>query len=113
MPTITPSATELSDRVYDYIVVGSGSAGCVIASRLTENSDVTVLLIEAGGCDAPDDSFHPTRWPLAVGGEADWAYGPLPTRLARAERRGGTRAHGGWEFVAKWHGLHARRPERL
>ena len=37
------------EKIFDYIIAGGGSAGCTLASRLSENKDINVLLIEAGG----------------------------------------------------------------
>lgn len=39
----------MSDREFDYIVTGAGSAGCVVASRLTEDPQITACLLEGGG----------------------------------------------------------------
>jgi choline dehydrogenase len=63
---------------YDYIVVGAGSAGCAVAARLSENEDVTVLVLEAGGNDSAEDLRQPGIWPTLWHTEVDWAYRTTP-----------------------------------
>ncbi|MBE8968640.1 GMC family oxidoreductase N-terminal domain-containing protein [Nostocales cyanobacterium LEGE 12452] len=59
---------------YDYIVIGAGSAGCVVANRLTEDGKTTVLLIEAGNPATLPEHQVPLNWTKLWGTEADWAY---------------------------------------
>jgi choline dehydrogenase len=59
---------------YDFVVVGGGSAGSVVASRLSEDPDVRVLLLEAGPADGSAAMSVPAAWPALIGSEVDWGY---------------------------------------
>lgn len=61
------------DVKFDFIVVGAGSAGAIVAGRLSEIADYKVLLIEAGD-DPPESSEIPLKWSLALKTNYDWQF---------------------------------------
>src|SRR5215831_5735671 len=60
--------------MYDYIIIGAGSAGCVLASRLSEDPTVKVLLLEAGDKDTANAIHMPVAFSKLFKGPNDWAY---------------------------------------
>src|SRR5258707_879599 len=72
-------ASELKTH-YDFIVCGSGSSGSVVARRLAENPDVSVLLLEAGGSDDVPSVMEAGQWHTNLGGDRDWAFQAQPNQ---------------------------------
>jgi choline dehydrogenase len=84
---------------FDYVIVGAGSAGCVLANRLTESGDVSVLLLEAGGPDSALEIRIPAAVHSMFGSEHDWAYTSVrqnftgrSVRIPRGRTLGGSSA---------------------
>jgi choline dehydrogenase len=72
------ASSGMDEQMYDYVVVGGGSAGCVIASRLTEDPHVQVLVLEAGDSHGPDAMNVSTLWPTLIGTTVDWGSQTVP-----------------------------------
>ncbi|MCI0660260.1 MAG: choline dehydrogenase [Acidobacteria bacterium] len=60
--------------MFDYVIIGAGSAGCVLANRLTEDPAVNVVLLEAGGPDKTQKIQVPAAFPKLFRTDCDWAY---------------------------------------
>ncbi|KAL1415170.1 hypothetical protein MTO96_029687 [Rhipicephalus appendiculatus] len=71
---------------YDYVIVGGGSAGCVIANRLSADPRVTVLLLEAGGLETASRQI-PAAAPFNLRGHDDWDYWTVPQKNAALSYR--------------------------
>ncbi|MBB4632573.1 GMC family oxidoreductase [Sphingosinicella soli] len=68
-------------QAFDVIVVGGGTAGCVLAARLSEDPVRRVLLLEAGGDDRLPEIENPTAWPATLESASDWNYATIPQRV--------------------------------
>ncbi len=60
--------------MHDYVIVGAGSAGCVLAHRLTEDPTVSVLLLESGGADTAREVHIPAAFSRLYQSVYDWSY---------------------------------------
>src|SRR5947208_3328556 len=65
-------------RVHDYVIVGAGSAGCVLANRLSEDPSTRVLLLEAGGRDRSLNIQIPAAFPKQFHTKLDWDFATEP-----------------------------------
>ncbi|MFJ7495142.1 GMC family oxidoreductase [Streptomyces sp. NPDC097727] len=95
----TPPSTPSTDpeharqRLYDIVLVGGGSAGCVLAARLTDHSDLRVLLLEAGtaASELPQAVASPPAWPTLMQTDANWGDTTVPQHSGAPSSQSGPR----------------------
>ncbi len=93
---------------FDYVIAGGGTAGCVLAARLSEDPSVTVCLVEAGPSDVGDENILVlSEWMHLLDSGYDWDYPVEPQergnsfmRHARAKVLGGCSSHN--SCIAFW-----------
>src|SRR3712207_1599584 len=71
---------------YDYVIVGAGSAGCVLANRLTEDPDVKVLVLEAGPPDVKENIHVPLGFLKLGKTDVDWDFSTAPEPFCDGRR---------------------------
>ncbi len=74
--------------MYDYVIVGAGSAGCVLAARLSEDPETSVLLLEAGPPDTKQNIHIPLGYLSLARTEVDWDYVSAPEPGCNGRRIG-------------------------
>ena len=67
---------------YDYVIIGGGSSGCVLANRLSENPDIEVALLEAGGKDNHPYIHMPVGFSKLTAGPRTWGFNTVPQQYA-------------------------------
>ena len=76
-------AASTNGTSYDYVVVGGGTAGLVVANRLSEDTSITVAVIEAGGSVFNSTNVqNTTSYGLSIGTSIDWQYLTVPQEYA-------------------------------
>jgi choline dehydrogenase-like flavoprotein len=70
----------LPEDWFDFLIIGSGTSGCVLAARLSENPSLRIGLLEAGGPAVDPRIAIPSQWPMLQNSEIDWAYRTVPQR---------------------------------
>lgn len=71
---------------FDYVIVGAGTAGSVLAHRLSEDPDTRVLVLEAGGSFIPANVDIAPLWYTLLGSDVDWGYQTVPQRQLNGRR---------------------------